>query len=60
MKAMTRGEKCKMHGARTAEGEVEAVGYAWASPEWGEARMAAGGAEAETKASKIASECRNS
>jgi len=60
MKAMTRERKRRTHGARTAV-EADAAECALASPEWEEVRMEDGvAAEAETKAIKTASGCRNS
>jgi hypothetical protein len=57
---MTLGRKFKTHGARTAV-EADGAECALASPEWEEVRTEDGvAAEAETKAIKTASECRNS
>jgi hypothetical protein len=60
MKAMTLERKRRTHGARTAV-EADAAECALASPEWEEVHTEDGvAAEAETKAIKTASGCRNS
>jgi hypothetical protein len=59
MKAMTRGRKCRTHEAGTAE-EADVAECAWAFPEWEEVHTEVGGAEAEAKATKTGSGCRNS
>jgi len=60
MKAMTRGRKCRMHAAGTAEeAEADAAECAWAFLEWEEVHTEDEGAEAETRATKTASGCRS-